>query len=159
MNKYSLFNSFVSASILQWIDSHTKNDDGIVPPILKEVRTKCYYHKALYPFTDEEIDIFQAIDKEPRFQELKAVEISYLIMALAVLKLWIKDIPKDKRQVMNIADRRMSIGSAHYAMHMLKAKQLAPELYASEKSIIRNTNTHSVEWYEYFKNKLVKDQK
>lgn len=154
-NKYNLFNSVIAASIMQWVDSHRKNDDGEVPEILSRVRTKCYYHRALNAFSDEEIDLLMKIDKDPEFIKIKEVEISYLVQSLAVLKIWVEDVPKNLRPNFNISDKKMVVGSGHYWKHLLTAKQFDPELYKIEKKLIEDTNEHAQKWYAFFRSKLI----
>jgi len=156
-NKYELFNKVVNASLLQWIDTHRKNNDGEVPDILMRVRTQAFNTKALNEFTDEEVDILKQIETDPEFMGIKAEEISYLVHALIVLKLWVEDIPKNKRPRYNINEGKMKIGKAAYLKHMLLAKKHDPSLYASEKGIIDDTEDAAYKWFEYFKNQLIKE--
>lgn len=157
-NKYQLFNKVVLASIHQWVSTHQKKNDGKVPDILLKLSTKGFNMKAVTGFENDEVKKLKAVETDPEFMGIKAKEISYLIHALVVLKLWIEDIPKRERPLLNISDDKMILGKAVYFKHMLLAKQVDPELYASEKLIIDETVEAAELWYKYFKKELVSSQ-
>lgn len=157
--KLHLFNKIVMVSINQWVSTHQKNNDGEVPEILLKMSTKGYQMKVINGFSDDEVNILKSIETDPEFMGIKAKKISYLVHALIVLKLWIEDIQKEERPFLNISDDKLKHGKALYMKHMLLAKKLDPELYASEKIIIDETEDAATKWYKYFKEQTVKDRK
>jgi len=156
-NKYKLFTKVVLAMINQYVTAHQKGNDGEVPDVLLKVSTKGFAVRAINGFTDKEVETLMEIEKDPEFKEIKSREISYLIMSLIILKKWVELVPKNQRPIMNISDKKMSIGKAQYAIHMLKAKQLKPEMYEKEKGIIEETETTANDWFAYFQNRLLQE--
>lgn len=154
-----LFNKVVMVSIHQWVQMHIDNNDGKVPEILMRVKTKGYNMKVINGFSDDEVKLLKEIETDPVFMGIKAEKISYLVHALVVLKLWVQDIPKKERPLLNISDTKLIHGKAVYTKHMLLAKKLDPELYASEKGIIKDTEDAARRWYAYFKVQLMEELK
>jgi len=156
-NKYYFFNKVVMTSIWQWVDTHQKRNDGNVPEVLLKMKTKGYNMKVINGFSDDEVKKLKSIETDPVFMGIKATKISYLVHALVVLKLWVEKIPKKDRPVLNISDKKLIKGKAEYAVHMLLAKKLKPELYADEKKIIDETEDAAKKWFQYFYDQLVEE--
>ena len=155
-----LFNRVILAHLELWVQEHIDNDDGEVPDILLQMKTKGFQMRIINGFTPKEIKILKKIESTDEFKEIKNsdIQISYLVHSLVVLKLWIEDIPKDDRPALNIAEDRLKYGKAYYTKHMLLAKKLDHEFYEKEKIIIDNTEKAATKWYKLIKKQILKGE-
>ena len=155
-----LFNMTIMSHIELWVNEHLKNNDGEVPEVLMQMKTKGFQQRVINGFTSDDVKLLQKIEKTKEFKEMKndPTEISYLVHALLVLKWWAEDIPKDKRPALNIAENKLKYGKAHYAKGMLVAKNQSPNIYAERKKIINDTEEKAFCWYSIMKKYILEEE-
>lgn len=156
MNKYQMFNNVLLRHVLQYIDTEKKEDNHI-PDIAHKIRLQAFYFKAINNFTDEEIKQLMEIGEEEEFIWIKNKEISLIVMALELMKLWVDIVPKENRPVFNISDKKLTMGKNHYILGLIDLKHREPELYKEKKEIVESTAAHAKVWFSYMTDKLVKD--
>ena len=152
MNKKQtyLFNRFILAHLHLWVSKST-DDESITytPEFAYRLRTAGFNSKAINGFNDSEVDLIKKLGVDPDFEELKKKEISLLVMALQIAKLWTEDIPKEDRPNINISDKKMIVGKKHYVMELLKMKVKGSSIYDDQKAIVEETAVHALLWYNY----------
>ena len=84
-NKYKLFSKVVLASVHQWVSTHQRMNDGVVPDILVAVSTKGYNMKAINGFTDNEIKLLK-INNNLGFSSGFQISNNYMISGLYAKK-------------------------------------------------------------------------
>ncbi len=158
MNQYDLLNRCVLAQCYLWIENHTEARDGELPDICYKIRGAGHSSLHINRFSYEESELLKEITSSEEFKHIREVDISLIVMALECMRLWIEDVPKDKRPLININDKRLLKGKNEYVMYMLRIKEKHPRLYNVQKEIIARTAANSVLWYNFMRKELLKEQ-
>lgn len=156
-NQYEMFNRTILAQIYIWIKDHTEKREGHIPEICHRIRTAGYNSAMINQFSEDERLLLREITMTDEFEEIKLVNISMVVMALEVAKLWVNDIPKQLRPHINVSDKKLKMGKNLYTLYMLKCKQEDRKLYDDQKEIIETTANHANTWYNYIKKHTVKE--
>jgi len=152
-----LFNRLVLAHCWLWIQKHIDDEDKLyTPDFAYRLKTAGYNSRAIHGFHSEEIDLLDELGKEPEFEKITKGEISLLVMALELAKIWAEDIPKDQRPNINISDKKLLVGKKHYVMELLNMRVKGAKNYDDQKAIVEDTALHSKIWYNYV-NKYIKE--
>ncbi|RLF26901.1 MAG: hypothetical protein DRN14_06145, partial [Thermoplasmata archaeon] len=123
-NKIDFFNRIILASAYLWIKGHIETKgSGNIPDICYRVKTAGYNSIHINRFSEEEGRIVKEITMSDEFKPIKDAEISLVIMSLVVMKIWIADIPKKQRPIININDRALTLGKNQYLTHMIELKR------------------------------------
>lgn len=157
MNKHSMLNRTILAQVYIWIKDHTEKKEGHIPDICHRIKTAGYNSAMINQFNEAERNMLKELTQTKEFEEIKKVDISTIVMALEVMKIWIKDISKNERPLINISDKKLLMGKNLYTIYMLKCKKENRKLYDDQKDIIENSASHAQRWYDYMKNYLVKE--
>ncbi len=154
--RYGFFNRIVLSHCELWLKQHIKERESDLPEICYLIKSAGYASRVINAFSDDEARILEAIAKDEEFIPIKEKEISLVIMALEVMKVHVTEIPKELRTPkLNISDKRLKVGKGAYAIHMLKAKRIKPELYEEQKEIIDDTSNHAKVWYSWMRNAII----
>ncbi len=157
MNKYDLLNRAVLAQCFLWVENHTEARDGELPNICYKIRTAGHNSLHINRFSREEAELLKEITQSEAFKLIKETDISLIVMALEVMKIWVTDIPKENRPIINISDRKLLMGKNTYFAYMISVKKTNPKMYEDQKEIIERTATNSLLWYNHLKERLVKE--
>lgn len=152
-----MLNRTVLAQTFLWIKDHTEKKEGHIPDICHRIKTAGYNSAMINQFDKDERNMLRTITQTDEFEEIKKVDISMIVMALEVMKLWVLDIPKKKRPLINISDKKLMMGKNLYTIYMLKCKKENREMYDQQKEIITSSAEHARIWYNYMRSSLVKD--
>ncbi len=156
-NKYDLFNRAVLAQCYLWAENHTNERDGELPGICYKIRTAGFNSLHINRFSSEEAELLKEITQSEEFRPIKETDISLIIMQLEVMKIWVTDIPKENRPIINISDRRLLMGKNTYFAYMISVKKTNPKIYEDQKEIIERTASNAILWYNHLKERLVKE--
>ena len=139
-----------------WLDQHVKDKNVDMPTLCYKLKSAGYACKAINGFDDNEAEVLKAIALDKEFEPIKKKEISLVVMALEVMKEHVTKMPKEFRKpIVNISDSKLKAGKGVYAMHMLKAKKIKPELYEEQKEVILDTEQHAKIWYKWMKDAIL----
>ena len=145
-----LFNRFILAHLHLWVSKSTEDKSiTYTPEFSYRLRTAGFNSKAINGFDDSEVDLIKKLGTEPDFEVLKKKEISLLVMAPQIAKLWVEDIPREDRPNINISDKKMIVGKKHYVMELLKMEVKGSSIYDNQKAIVEETAVHALLWYNY----------
>ena len=147
---YGFINRIVLSHINLWIQQHIDNKDGDLPEICHKLRSAGYASRVINGFSDDEVKVLMAIEKDSEFIPIKDKEISLVIMALEVMKQHVGSVPKElRRPSIHISDKKLLQGKGAYAMDMLKTKISNKEMYGRQKEVIDSTAEHADLWYNW----------
>jgi len=132
---YSLLNNIILFTVDVYID-RMKQEKLEIPKLLDDLKRSIITYKRSNSFTEKEGKLVLELSATKELQSIIQVEISHLVFILTLIKLWVTQIPKNQRPLLNISDKRLSKGKAEYAMYMLKMKQTDKEKYEVKKDII-----------------------
>ncbi len=159
MNKYDLLNRSVLASCYLWIQNHLdERAGGEIPEICYKIKTAGFNSLHINRFSKEEADLLKEITHSEEFRPIKETEISLIVMPLEVMKLWIENVPKENRPIINISDKKLLRGKNEYLMYMLSVKHKKPEMYQKQKDIIDRTAANASAWFDHMREKCYNDR-
>ena len=132
-----------------------KDNKEVLPPILERVAIALAGMRHTRPFTQNEASKVIMFGKDKELTDIVNKPVSHIIFILELLKLWIEDIPRNKRPLFNISDKKMSVPARSIVtMQMLKLKKSDGDTHAEKKQIIMDSESVAKEFYEYHKRKL-----
>lgn len=120
--------------------------------IFRNLFTKIEAWKTFRKFSKAEHDAIVAVGQCEEIQTLQDRQISYLIYALVLAKLWAQNAQPG--QSIGISKKKLKVGKAHFALDMLKEKQNNPENYDKTKEIIAISEQTAIEFYDIAYDKL-----
>ena len=106
LNKICLF------VIQDYIERTRKESE--VPPVLIRLSASITGYKAFHMFTPEEATEVLKISKNKDLLAIMDKEVSFLVFAMEVMKLWIDDISKKNRPYLNISDKNFKLGGKYF---------------------------------------------
>ena len=146
LNKITLF--LVSDYI-----THTKSQDGKVPDVLTRLNSSIAGYKKFHMFTPGEAKIVSQISHQQELKDILDHNISYIIFAMELMKLWVRDVPKKQRPML-ISDKHLKLGGKYFFMAMLHLKQDDKTEYERKKDIIDNSIEVANAFWKYHYDKL-----
>ena len=110
-------------------------------------------------FSKEEQQLLQELGKDPIVERIKAVEISYVVYSLELLKLWVQNVPREVRKniYLGVSNKKLLMGRASFATMMLHMKRDNEEVYREKREIIDASVLNAKHFYAFFEEKLVKE--
>ena len=101
-------------------------------------------------FSQDEAKHLIKLGDDPYMEQLKKAEISYVVYALELLKLWEADIDYKKSGI-GISRSQLKAGRAVFALDMIKLKKRDSEKYAETKKIIDTSVITAKKFYSFTK--------
>ena len=158
MNKYDLLNRTVLAQCHLWIQNHLdERSGGDIPEICYRIKTAGFNSLHINRFSQEEANLLKESTSNEEFQPIKETDISLIVMPLEVMRLWVEDVPKEHRPIINISDKKLLRGKNEYLMYMLAVKKKNPKMYEDQKEIITRTANNAIMWYSHIKKYTIKE--
>ena len=145
-----LFDRFVLAHIHLWASNHIAKGEH-TPEFCYRLRTAGHQSQTLRYFNPEEGKVITKLGEEKDFLEIKQKEISLIVMALEVARIWVEDRPKSERPNIGISDKKMIMGKNHYFRYLMNMKRKDKDIYNEQKELIEETSSHAIKWYNYTK--------
>jgi len=125
-----------------------------LPPILYRLKASIEGYKKFHMFSLKEATEVLKISEEDELLSIMDKEVSFLVFAMEVMKVWTEDIPKKDRPHLNIADKHFKLGGRHFFKQMLVLKKTDIEEYKDKKEIISTSIDVANEFYQYHKERL-----
>ena len=129
-------------------------DETELPVILYRLKASIQGYKSFHMFDITEAKEVLKISKDPKLLAIMDKEVSFLVFAMEVMKLWTEDIPKEQRPHLNISDKRFKLGGRNFFKQMLYLKQTDKEQYEDKKDIIDTSIDVAREFYTFHKEKV-----
>ena len=109
-------------------------------------------------FSKEEAELVIAIGKEPALKAITDTNISFVVFALEILKLWVELVDKKDRPHLNISDKRLKTGRSKFVVSMLKLKTSDPEKYTELREIINDSVITAKKFIMYTHRRLLDEE-
>ena len=133
-----------------------KNKEGKevqIPPQLIRLRGSIAGFKKFHMFSVEEAEELSLIAKEEALLKILDQDVSYIIVAMELMKLWTQSIPRNQRPIL-ISDKHFKLGGSYFWNAMLFLKSEANDEYLAKKNTIDNSKIMANQFWEYHYNKL-----
>jgi len=141
-----LFNRLILAQAYIF-SKQCEQDNSDMPPIAYRIKTAAFNSFHINKFNDEERACIKNIAELPGMDELKQMQTSAIINILELIRIWVEEIPKEKRPNINISDNKLILGKNHYVIHMIKLRKDRPDVHSEMRELVQ-LSTESVEkWY------------
>ena len=153
LNKTMLF--LVHDYIVSAQSQKTKEGKQVeIPPQLVRLRASIAGFKKFHMFTIEEAEELTVIAKEDELLKILDQDVSYIIVAMELMKRWSESIPKNQRPALSVSDKHFKLGASHFWQAMIYLKEHANEEYLAKKETIDNSKKMANEFWDYHYNKL-----
>ncbi len=159
-NPYILFNRLILFTVEAYLtkskeDGHT--DDEMHNRLISGIRA----YQTMGRFSQEEAKLLQELGETETAKKIKQKEISFVVYALELMKLWIEEVPVQYRKsiYLGVSNKKLKLGRATFAMGMLRLKKEDKERYDNLKEIIDESVINAKHFFGYFQNELVKKAK
>ena len=148
-NKLILFTA--EAYLTKSIDDGLSNED-LHRRIIGGIRA----YMVMGRFSGREAAILQSIGEDEYMQDLRAREISFVVYALELLRLWVELVPKEKRKNIHIgvSDKILRKGRATFAVSMLNLKKKDEAKYKELRQIIDESVLVAKNFFYYTQEKI-----
>ena len=154
MNKYDLLNKSILYTVNRYIESACS--EGLEPSKLHcDIRFATKVFMTSNALTEYDMEGISKIAKDEEFGKVINRSVSFYMFTLELMKLWVENIPKEYRPMLNISDKRLSKGRAMYAISMLRLKQKDSEKYNEMSAIINDSIDTAKDFFEYHVNNVV----
>jgi hypothetical protein len=101
-------------------------------------------------FSKDEAKHLIKLGDDPYMEKLKQAEISYVVYALELLKLWEADVDYKKSSI-GIARSQLKAGRATFALDLIKLKRRDSEQYKETRQIIDDSVITAKKFYSFTK--------
>ena len=133
-----IFNQLVLFTCHSYLEK-SQNDGLNLSPIHHQLKASISAYMMLHRFSKAEAKIITDLGEDERLKKITATEVSYLVYVLELVKLFVETVPKSERPHLNISDKRLKHGKAHYFAFMLEMKRRDPEQYKKTKDLVNDS--------------------
>ena len=154
MNKQQLFQRLILYTIEGYLDD-IKNDTTYNYPFMLKLRTAIRSYMVFHKFNREEYNEVMRIADTEFMENAKEQMVDRVIFALEMLFLYVKEIPKNKRAMLNISDSKLIQAKTGLIMDMLKMKQSRPESHTRVKEIIEDSRINAKRYFYFCQEELI----
>ena len=109
-NKYDLLNKVVLYTIESYFKMSIEGGAKLIPLHVRLLGAINGYKK-FHLFTPEQSREVISYSDNERLNKILKQDVSFIVFALELVKLWIEDVPKENRPHLNISDKRLVLGS------------------------------------------------
>jgi len=152
--KYDLLNLVVLFLVADYI-MRTKQEAD-VPPILHKLEGAISVFKRNNQFSIAEAKQVLKIAQSDEITDIMSKEVSFMIFAFELMKIWVNYVPKVDRPLLNISDKHFRLGGKIFYKQMIKMKRTDSDKHSDKTAIINDSIAVANEFFEYHVGKLVK---
>ena len=150
---YSTFNKVVLFIVADYI--HRTKQEAAVPPILHRLEGAIVVFKRGHQFSVPEAKQVLKIAQSDEISNIMNKEVSFMIFAFELMKLWVEYVPKEDRPLLNISDKHFKLGGRVFYRQMIKMKHSDAEKYEEKTNIINDSVQVASEFLDYHKGVLL----
>ena len=135
----SAFNKVILFTVYSYLDKQLSQVDySYQKDALREMTTKIMGFRNFHKFTLAEAKEIKTLGGTPAFEAVRKIEVDYSIYAIELLYLWVELVPRSKRPVLNISDKKIKKIRADLTMDMLRLRHsdVSPERIEEVKGIV-----------------------
>jgi hypothetical protein len=140
-------------TIHEYLETTIKESKS-VDDFVYQLRSTLAGYKSFHRLSADEAEILMNLGKDEVMMNIVDEEISFLIFALELLRIWTEFYPKSERPSLNISDKRFKGAVGAFVIPMLKLKQSDPERYDRMKPIITDSKMTAKKFFMYAEEKL-----
>ena len=134
-NKYHLLNLVILFTVQDYIRK-SREDNGTVPPLLSKLEGSVAGYKSFHMFSIDEAKEVLRIAKKDGIKNIMEREVSFIVFAMEIMKIWIETVPKENRPHLNISDKHFKLGGKVYWQQMMALKKSDTKDYDHKTSVI-----------------------
>jgi len=146
-----MIHKLIFANIHNFIE---QDDTAHLPPIVYRIQTKCRMYTINHPMTQEEAHLALSFMDDPKFKEIVDREVSFIIVALELMRLYIEKV--DNATTLNINKGKLLMSYRIFVEGMLTLKQIDRERYEEKRKTIDDSKDMALALFSYIYNKLEK---
>jgi len=156
MKNYTTFNRLILFTVEAYI-SRALEEGLSKEPFHQKIVSGIRGYMTFGRFSKEEAELLQKLGEDPVMQRIKAQEISFVVYALVLLKLWVENVPREARKgiYLGISNKKLLMGHSAFAITMLQMKRQNEEMYKDKKQIINDSVKNASDFFSFFEEKLV----
>ena len=157
--KYHTFAMLILYNIASQLDNEIDDNASNLPPIAFKLWGNTKRWLKSHSFTEDDLQLIMELKDDEEFEEITMREVSFLLFALDLMRIYVETVPKEKRPILDISDKKLIKGSRIYAIDMIKLKHRDSEIYKDTKKLFRTTEEVAKDVYDYMFNKVSKHYK
>ncbi len=154
INKRSVFQRLIIFTVEGYLEDITADQTyryDFMIRLRSAIRTYMRCHK----FTQDEAKVVISLSDTPFMLALAELEIDRTIYALELLVLYIKEIPKADRALLNISDKKIIQIKTDLIMDMLKMRRDKPDAHKRVSEIISDSRINAKKYYSFCETEIV----
>lgn len=158
MKDYNTFNKLILFTVEGYL-SAAHEQDHTKEPLHMNLMSGIRSYMTFCKFSPAEAAQVSAYGEDPTLERIRQTEISFIVYAMELIKLWVENVPREHRKHIHlgVGTKRLKMGRAYFAMLMLQQKQLDPKRYAEKKEIINSSVVTAKLYYSYIEGKLLNE--
>ena len=159
MKDYSTFNRLILFTAEAYFARAI--EEGLTQePLHKKIVSGIRSYMTFGRFRKEEAKLLQELGEDPIMQKIKAIEISFVIYALELLRLWVTEVPRKARKsiYLGVSNKKLLMGRATFATTMIQMKRKDEDVYKEKREIIDSSVINAKHFFSFFEEKLVKEK-
>ena len=155
MKNYTLFNRLILFTT-----------EAYLARSIEEGLTQEEFHKKLVSgirsfmvmgrFSKEEQKLLQELGEDPIMEKIKMTEVSFVVYALELMRLWVTEVPRKVRKniYLGVSNKKLLLGRAYFVKTMLHLKQTDEESYKEKRQIIDDSVLNAKHFFAFFEERL-----
>ena len=156
MKNYTTFNRLLLFTCEAYLSSAIK--EGLTTdPLHKNIVSGIRSFMTFGRFSVAESKLLQKLGKDPIVEKIKTVEVSFVVYAMELMRLWVLNVPREVRKniYLGVSNKKLLLGRGHFVKTMLQLKQTDKESYTEKREIIDVSVLNAKHFFAFFENKLV----
>ena len=156
MKNYTTFNRLILFTAEAYLSSAIK--EGLTTdPLHKNIVSGIRSYMTFGRFSKEESMLLQELGKDPIVENIKTVEVSFVVYAMELMRLWVLNVPREVRKniYLGVSNKKLILGRGHFVKSMLHLKQRDEESYKEKREIIDASVLTAKHFFAFFESKLV----
>jgi len=148
-NKTQLHEALILFTVMETLGKEV-NANVTTSPFHKKIVGRLKAWSTMRRFSQKEAKHLISLGENPYMEKLKQSEISYVVYALELLKLWEADVDYKKNGI-GIPRAKLKAGRAVFALDMIKLKKRDSDKYVETKTIIDDSVVTAKKFYSFTK--------
>lgn len=156
MNDYITFNKMILFTVEAYL-SAADNQGQTKEQMHKDLISGIRGYMTFCKFSPSQRQQLTDLENDAKLNALKKQEISFIVYAMELIKLWLENVPIQHRKHIHlgVSNKKLRAGRAYFALLMLQQKQLDKNEYDKKKEIIDVSVITAKHFFSYMKERLV----
>ncbi len=125
-------------------------------PLHKQIVDGVHSYLMVGKFSGEEAKMVLEMGDDEYLKNLKEIQISWVVYALELLRLWVTEIPHQDRKAiyLGVGNKKLKLGPGVFVMSMLNLKKEDKEKYEELSALIKESKITAKKFFMYTKNQI-----